>query len=294
MSLDAALAAVASGLKIFPALSAEKKSHKSERRSGSKWGMTDDPDQVKRDWARWPNARVGLPTGALNRILVLDIDSVQGHGVDGHATLLCLEAKHGTLPATYTVVSPSDGWHLYYMHPGGGVKIKNSASELGPGIDVRGDGGFIVGAGSINKDGRAYRVLKDLPIAEIPPAWLDLVKYKRPTIRERATAAVQAHRLAQIAQMGGGNSYANAALRREIGALANTAPNYRNDALNKSAFNLFQFVHAGLLIGGVVERELIGACHANGLVADDGLHAVIATIRSGANGAREKPRRGFA
>ena len=79
--------------------------------------------------------------------------------------------------------------------------------------------------------------------------------------------------------------------------LANANAGCRNNALNKSAFNLFQLVHAGLLKADEVERQLIDACTANGLIADGGnggLRDILATIRSAFNGAATKPRRGLA
>ena len=153
---------------------------------------------------------------------------------------------------------------------------------------------MVIGAGSVNPDGRSYRLITDRPIAPLPDAWIELLKEKRPTIRERATAAVNAHRLARMFQSGGAGAYAAAALADEIDSLSRARATTRNTALNKSAFSLGQLVYAGLLQQAEVERHLIDACSANGLTADDGLPSVIATIRSAFNGAAAKPRRGLA
>jgi hypothetical protein len=65
---------------VFPATPDAKKSYKSKARSGSNWGMTSDPDQIPADFARRPNARVGIP---VNGIIIIDVDTLEGHGVDG-------------------------------------------------------------------------------------------------------------------------------------------------------------------------------------------------------------------
>jgi hypothetical protein len=84
--LHAALA-YAAKWRVFPAPRGERKSHKSAANSGGiNWGATRDPDQIRRDFAKWPQANVGIPTGKDNGIWVLDVDTKEGHGVDGIAS----------------------------------------------------------------------------------------------------------------------------------------------------------------------------------------------------------------
>jgi hypothetical protein len=118
----------------------------------------------------------------VNGFFVLEGDTVQGHNVDGLAALETLEEKHGKLPPTLMAQSPSGSVHRYFRHPGGNIKIKNSDSEIAPGVDVRGDGGMVIAPPSV-RDGGAYRWLNDLPIANAPPWLLDLV-IERPVVRE--------------------------------------------------------------------------------------------------------------
>jgi hypothetical protein len=175
----AALALVADrGWHIFPADLGrdkagkfKKKSHKSAEHSGGvPWGMTTDPEQVKRDFAKWPNAGIGVPTGAINGIFVIEADTPKGHKVDGIAALAQLEAEHGTLPATLMAESPTGSRHYYFRLPSG-IKIKNNnTAKLAEGVDVRGDGGMMVAPPSVRGDG-VYRWLNDAPIADAPP-WL--------------------------------------------------------------------------------------------------------------------------
>ena len=283
--LAAALAYAARGLAVFPVPPDSKKSYKSAEHSGGrKWGATCDLAEVRHDFSRWPNARIGIPTGAVNRIVVVDVDTVEGHGIDGSIALRELEAKHGSLPQTRQAISPTGSVHHYLKHPGEGIRIKGSASELGAGIDIRGDGNMTVAPPSINADGRAYRWLnKLLPIADMPAWLIELTREKPRTISERAVAAIRQ-------PCNGPNGYGAAALEYEIETLANTAPGSRNYALNRASFCLHQLVEGGELDAGVVWHRLIDASTANGLVADDGLRSVMATIKSGRRAGVLHPR----
>ena len=162
------------GWHVFPAPRGEKKSHKSAEHSGGrKWGMTKDPAEIERDWARWPDANIGVPTGSINGIFDVEADTMAGHGVDGVASLATLEFEYGPLPPTRMAQSPSGSPHRLFKHPGG--FIKNSASELAEGVDVLGDGGMFIAPPSVRRDGQ-YIWLNDLPIADAPQWLIDKVR----------------------------------------------------------------------------------------------------------------------
>src|SRR5262245_52976049 len=174
--LTAALAYAAKGLHIFPVPPNKKKSYKSAKYSdGRKWGATADAAQIQRDWRRWPNANVGIPTGAINGFFVVELDTEEGHGVDGFASLAALEQQHGALPATLQARSPSGSLHYYFRHPGNGIKIKNSASEIGAGVDCRGDNGMVLAPPSVRADGAYTWVNPQAAIADAPRWLLDRV-----------------------------------------------------------------------------------------------------------------------
>ncbi|HEY4868365.1 MAG TPA: bifunctional DNA primase/polymerase, partial [Candidatus Dormibacteraeota bacterium] len=97
-------------------------------------------------------------------VTVIDLDVK--NGVDGDATWSHLRATHGDVPITRTVLTPSGGRHLYFLTRY--LAIHSSVGRLGPGIDVRSDGGYVVGAGVI--DGVAYMTLPH-PMAPAPD-WL--------------------------------------------------------------------------------------------------------------------------
>ena len=176
-------AALGCGWDVFPAPPGEKKSYKSAKYSnGAKWGKTRNPEQIRRDWQEWPDANIGIPTGKDNGFFVVEADTKEGHGVDGLAGMKQLEAEHGQLPDTRMAESPSGSIHRYFKHPGGDVEIKNSVSEIAPGVDVRGDGGMVIAPPSVRKDG-TYRWLNDLPVADAPGWLIEQVKKKPRTPR---------------------------------------------------------------------------------------------------------------
>jgi hypothetical protein len=168
--LAAALDYAERGWDVFPAPPGEKKSHKSaEYSGGAKWGKTRDPEQIRKDFKRWPMANVGIPTGAESGFWVIEADTPEGHDVDGIASLRALEEKHGPLPTTLMAESPSGSLHYYFKWPDG-IEIRNTSSGIAQGIDVRGEGGMVIAPPSVRGDG-AYRWLNDNDIAEAPQ-WL--------------------------------------------------------------------------------------------------------------------------
>lgn len=163
---------------VFPADTSERKSHKAARFSnGARWGATRDPRQIKRDFAKFNPDGIGLPTGSCcsNNTFVADIDTLEGHDVDGLASLRQLEAEHGPLPETLTDESPSGSLHLFFRAPDD-VTIKSSQSKLAPGIDICGEGAMVLVAPS-RRDGRTYRWRTGQPAIADAPDWLiELVK----------------------------------------------------------------------------------------------------------------------
>jgi hypothetical protein len=154
-------------------------------------------------------------------------------------------------------ISPSGSIHYYLRRPGNGIKIRNSASELGPGIDVRGDGGLVIAPPSVNLDGRAYRWINKLPIAAMPLWLIALTKEKPPTISKRAVAAIRP-RIEALTK------YGAAALRNEIDNIHRAEPGHRNAVLNKAGFSLGQLVAINLLDEAEVARLLFEAAAAWG------------------------------
>jgi putative DNA primase/helicase len=128
-------------------------------------------------WFRNSGANVGIATGAISGLFALDIDPRH----DGDETLAALERERGALPQTVRFLTGGGGEHVLFRHPGG--RILNSVRTLGPGIDVRGDGGYIVGPPSRHICGRTYAISVDHHPDHVglanAPAWLLERVYRR-------------------------------------------------------------------------------------------------------------------
>lgn len=125
-----------------------------------------NPEQARQWWTRWPDANIGLVTGRLSEtsratadacareFFAVDVDIKDG----GDETWDILRAQHGALPATVEQVTGTGGRHLLFAIPDPSrLIVHNSQKKLGPGLDVRGEGGYIVAAPSIHPETkRAY------------------------------------------------------------------------------------------------------------------------------------------
>lgn len=184
---------------------------------------------VERWWTDNPDAMIGVPTGERIGAWVLDIDPRH----DGNDTLAALEQEYGELPSTRTATTASGGRHFYFSHVPG---VRNRGN-LGPGIDVRGDGGYVIAPGSVTAAGGRYEWVNDLD-PQPAPAWLlDLV------VRKPAPATSTAAPSGHVTN----SAYVNAAIDRELADLASTGMGNRNNSLNDAAFALGTFVGAGAL-----------------------------------------------
>lgn len=228
-------------------------------------------------WARrWPGCNVGLATGAGSGVLALDVDR---HGeVDGEATLAALLDRHGALPRTATQRTGGGGRQLLFAWPAG-RRIGNTAGKLGPGLDTRGEGGFVVLAPSLHPSGQRYAWL--LPPWEVPPAsapaWLlDLLDPPPPPRR------------APLPVPDLGDAYGEAALRRAVERVGSAPEGERNRTLNAEAFGLGQLAGAGLLSAEIAAVALASAALAAGL----GRHETERTIASGLRAGLANPRAG--
>jgi hypothetical protein len=102
------------------------------------------------DWFwRWPSANVGVVTGSVSHLVVLDVDPRHG----GAESLAKAEEAEGCLPLTIEATTGSGGRHVYFAHPGG--LVRNRVGLL-PGIDLRGDGGYVVAPPSVHCSGTRY------------------------------------------------------------------------------------------------------------------------------------------
>jgi hypothetical protein len=158
---EAALRYAAVGWPVFPV------------RTGGKVPLTPhgckdastDPAFIRAWWQRHPTANLGIATGPGSGLLVVDVDPAPG----GYASLARLEAGHGAL-ATLEAGTPAGGAHLYLAYPSG-RQLGNSAGRLGPGLDTRGAGGYVVAPPSRRSEGPYVWSVDPDPVMPAP-AWL--------------------------------------------------------------------------------------------------------------------------
>jgi hypothetical protein len=139
-------------------------------------GASSDPAAV----VLWPpGVNVGIATG--RGLVVLDID----HRYDGGDSLAELERRHGRLPLTVSAETGGGGEHMFFASH---ARVRNSAGKLGRGLDVRGEGGYVVAPPSIHPDtSRPYtwdNHPDDVPLASLP-GWLEQLLAEEPVVHAR-------------------------------------------------------------------------------------------------------------
>lgn len=137
------------GLAVFPLA---PRSKKPLTHNGCK-DATTDPGQIDAWWNRWPDANIGIATGSKSGgLVVIDLDIDEDKGVNGYEVLTAWQREHGTLPDTAMSITGRGGYHYLYRDA---AQWKNRAG-LYEGVDIRGEGGYIVAPPSIHPNGRRY------------------------------------------------------------------------------------------------------------------------------------------
>lgn len=237
-NLRAALAFAKRGIPIFPCVPRGKKPI---NKHGC-LGATSDPAVIRDWWLREPNANLAVATGARAGIFVLDVD-----GNEGESSLRHLVSTYGDLPNTVEYTTGGGGRHIWFRLPEGPAEIRNSVSRLGAHLDVRGEGGSAIVPPSIHGSGRRYRwsPTSAHAIAE-PPDWLIALVRKPKVVAQRST----------ILPPSNIERYVAAAVVNEFQQLEEAVKGTRNDALNKTAFALAQFVACGALPNDWTREQL--------------------------------------
>ncbi len=165
------------------------------------------PEEVTAWFSRWPRANIGIVTGAISALVVLDIDSSHG----GQTSLAKLEIENGNLPDTIEAATGGGGRHLYFAHPGGFV---HNRVGLAAGVDVRGDGGCVVASPSVHPSGKRYAWVRGHSPEDISPArlpsWLSAMilggprsghgtEYWRSLVREGVKEGARNNTIASLA-----------------------------------------------------------------------------------------------
>ncbi|MFI6331091.1 bifunctional DNA primase/polymerase [Micromonospora chersina] len=238
---------------------------------------TTDPDRIRRAWAARPYG-IGLACGP-SRLVVVDLDRPKdgSAGPTGLDTLADLATAHGAVIApTYTVTTGRGGTHLYYRHPEAGPALRNTAGTLGPMVDTRAHGGYVVAAGS-TVAGRAYTVDLDTDPAPLP-AWLAGLLAPAPLPPQRPV----------VVDLGTGRAggYLRAAVAREVDRVTTATAGERNRALYIAAVALGQLVAGGAL----GEDDAQSVLEQAGVTAGLRTAETYRTVRSGLTAGSKRPR----
>jgi hypothetical protein len=268
----AALTTISRGWSIFPVLPNDK------RPAIRDWPnrATRKTDIIAKQWPADHNIGIACePSG----LVVVDLDcgkplpppwDTMPGIVDGQDVLAVVCEQHDpewpVWPGwrdTYTVQTPSGGWHLYFK--AAGETIRNSSGKLGPLIDIRAAGGYVVGAGSV-VNGCAYELVIDHDPAPLPE-WISRLLTTGTQGQPRPPATLMAQ-LSKPAVRS--DRYVTAALNSELTAVKAAPQGQRNEQLNRSAFAIGRFVTAGQLDG----------THAAAALLDAGLYAGLTETES--------------
>nr|WP_328853386.1 bifunctional DNA primase/polymerase [Micromonospora globbae] len=268
--LAAALAHAERGWHIFPLRPDDKRPAVRDWQARA----TTDPARVRRCWSAGPYG-IGVACGP-SALVVVDLDTPKSPaegGRDGLAVLADLAANHGArIAPTYTVTTGRGGTHLYYRHPATGPALRNTAGTLGPMVDTRAHGGYVVAAGS-TVAGRPYTVDLDTDPAPLP-AWLAALLTPAPLPPQRPV----------VVDLGTGRraAYLDAAIRRQVAEVTGAAPGGRNHALYRSAVALGQLVAGGALAEDDATAVLTDAAHTAGLRPVETARTIASGLRAGA------------
>lgn len=230
-----------------------------------------DPGTIENWWRWWPKAGVGIKTGAVSGIFVLDVDPRHG----GDHSLQALEDAHGPLPDTLRALTGGGGQHIYFAHPGGEIR-NDVGSKLGAGLDVRGDGGMVAAPPTQHASGRRYR-WENWPGRLAPaPGWLVAALRPPPAPAPRVPVVLSRR----------GQGYGEAALAREVERLSMAATGDRNHQLFRSAAALGELVGAGVLADWRAAQAMLGAALSIGLGEAESRQTILSGLNTGAKNPR--------
>jgi Bifunctional DNA primase/polymerase, N-terminal len=220
---------------------------------------TTDSKQITEWWRCYPQLNIGVSTAAL---VVLDVDPRHG----GYECLAALEEEYDVIPHTWCVRTGSDGLHIY-LAALLGATISNSVCKLGPGLDIRAKGGYVVVPPSVHISGNRYKWIFNPDEAPLAPAPGWLVKKLVAPEPQPQPAIITSYRPSV------------AAVRGVLSTIAGAREGERNAVLFWGACRLGEAVRDGLMSSDTALDLLINSAPPPG--ASFTRHSILATIRSG-------------
>jgi hypothetical protein len=219
---------------------------------------------------------IGVATGAINGVVIVDIDPRHG-GDNTFAEAL------SWLPPTRTHRTRGGGQHLIYRYPSQGIRNFTGTNRNGlPGIELKSDGYGVVWPPS-----PGYSVIDDRPPADCPNRFCDLLKgmgvTSKPDVPADNVTPIPSEPIEYEL------NYAKRALLNAWYELHNCPAGCRNHLLNVLAYKMGRLIVRGWIRRDQVEDYLLRACEANGLLAEDGLARCRATLASGIEAGMKRP-----
>ena len=243
--LEAALHYAARAWPVFPCIAADGPNRKRPHTPHGFHDASLEPAVATTWWRRWPDALIGMPTGRKSGNWVLDIDvkQPQANGFDSLDDL-----GHAILPETPMVHTASGGLHVYF--DAGERELKCSAGLLGPGLDIRGDGGYVI----LPSPGSGYWWDPQWNFGTVllapAPAWIWPPKLSRPISTEPIRPVV------------GLSPYGDAAIENAGNAIFGAPPGEQERTLNAECFSIGTLAGAGAVPETVALNALLRAAHA--------------------------------
>ena len=212
---------------------------------------TSEAATIREWWTRWPDANIAAATG-ISGFFAIDAD-----GEEGINSIRELAVEH-ELPST-TPKQKTGGGGYHYLYKCNGHAVRNSTRQLGAGLDIRGNAGYIILPPSEHESGRRYEWVPgcsifDVELADPPESLLDIVT-KSKSERE-ASARPKARR--QHAN-GDYTSYVQAALDNACAAVSNAPDGAQEETLNSGAFSIGTLVGSGVLSFEAAKTALVSA-----------------------------------
>lgn len=238
-----------------------------------KWrdAATTDAAEITRMFRRWPRASsIGVATGAPSGVVVIDLD-----GDAGRRQWECLCRGRGGLPTTIEAITGGGGRHVYFKRPER-FDVRNSVRKLGPGVDVRADGGYVLAPPSDHKSGNQYRWVNGRAPGQC--AALDVPYW----LLRRLAGRRDEERPAIEARPGETTRYGAVALERIARELQRAAPGTRNNALNRATFQVARLVAGGQIAESDGRAALLESASACGLAKRETRLTVRSAWRAGA------------
>jgi hypothetical protein len=223
---DDAIAAARRGWSVFPVAAMGKRPLVAWRELS-----TTDEDAISAWWSEHPDANIGLDCGK-SGVVVIDVDDMDAIPI--------LTERLGWNPAddrTSIARTGRGGLHIYYR--AGGNSVRNSASKVVRGVDIRGDGGYVVLPPSVHESSQVYHWISESDILPIPEKLVEVLSYREEP-QSVPTFPIKTH-----------ERWGMAVLASEAHAVESSQPGTRNETLNRSSWKVF-----GVVKGGNLDYEI--------------------------------------